>query len=54
MDRPYRRLVNHPDFEIPVPSRVSVIGFLVVWGISVTMVAGLAALASWIRGTFPW
>ena len=38
---------NHPDFEIPKPDRVSIIGFLAGWGGVVLMVAlfyGILAL----------
>jgi Na+/proline symporter len=41
---PRRVLIHHPDFEIPVPSAVSVIGFLVVSAFVVLMIV----LANWI------
>ena len=45
----YRKLIDHPDFEIPVPSRESVVGFLVVLLIAAAMLAGLVAVVAWIR-----
>ena len=50
MQRPYKRLLNHPDFEIPVPGRQSVVGFVVVVGIAALMVVGLLAFMAWVRG----
>ncbi len=45
----YRKLIDHPDFEIPVPSRESVVGFFVVVLIAAAMLGGLFALVGWIR-----
>lgn len=41
---PRRVLINHPDFEIPVPSKTSVVGFLVLCAI----VAAMIYLGVWI------
>lgn len=43
---PARKLVNHPDFEIPVPSRLSVGGFLFFWA----WVALLIGFVYWLSG----
>lgn len=49
MQRLYKRLINHPDFEIPVPTRQSVVGFLLVIAIAALMIAGLLLFVHWIR-----
>ncbi len=49
MDRPYRRLGSHPDFEVPVPSRASVVGFLALIGLAGLMVVGLHLWAAWLK-----
>jgi Na+/proline symporter len=41
---PRRVLVSHPDFEIPRPTAVSVVGFVVAWGV----VGLIIATAFWI------
>jgi len=41
---PRRPLINHPDFEIPRPSAVSIIGFLVTW----VLVLALVGVFYWI------
>jgi Na+/proline symporter len=41
---PRRVLISHPDFEIPIPSAVSVIGFVAVS----ILIAAMIALAYWI------
>jgi hypothetical protein len=50
MERPYKRLIQHPDFEVPVPSRVSVVGFLAVYVVAGLMLLGLIAFVTWIKG----
>jgi hypothetical protein len=50
MDRPYRRLIAHRDFEVPVPSRESVVGFLTVIGLAGLMVVGLNLFVAWLKG----
>ena len=49
MRRPYKKLINHADFEIPLPTRQSVIGFFVVLGIAAMMIAGLLLFVAWMR-----
>ena len=39
-----RKLINHPDFEIYVPEKVTVIGFLIVTAV----VVALIFLTKWI------
>lgn len=39
-----RKLINHPDFEIYVPDKVTVIGFLIVTAI----VIALIFLTKWV------
>lgn len=41
-----RKLINHPDFEIYVPEKVTVIGFIVITAI----VVGLIFLTKWVVG----
>lgn len=41
---PRRVLIKHPDFEIPVPSKVAVLGFLGLW----IIVALMVGAAGWI------
>ena len=41
-----RKIIKHPDFEIPVPSKVSIFGFIGLWILIAMMVAGTA----WIFG----
>ncbi len=50
MERPYKRLIKHPNFEIPVPDRVSIIGFLITVAIAASMVLGLLLLVDWLGG----
>ena len=50
MERPYKRFVAHPDFEVPVPGRASVIGFLVAILLAGCMVVGLQLLVMWLKG----
>ena len=39
-----RKLINHPDFEIYVPEKVTVIGFLIVTAV----VVALILLTKWV------
>ena len=48
MQRPYKRLFDHPDFEVPVPSRQSVVGFLMVIAIAASMIAALNLFVKWV------
>jgi Na+/proline symporter len=41
-----RKIINHPDFEIYVPQRVSIIGFAVFW----VFVFSLIAFVFWLSG----
>ncbi len=41
-----RKMISHPDFEIPVPSRTGIIGFLVAW----MCVGILIGIVYWIAG----
>ena len=43
---PARKLINHPDLEVPMPTLVGMVGFIAVWG----CVALLIALVFWIVG----
>ena len=43
---PPHKLINHPDLEIPFPTKVGMIGFAIFWG----WVVGLIALVYWIAG----
>lgn len=49
MRRPYRRLFSHEDLEIPVPTRESLVGFVLVLALVAVMLLGLNALAGWLR-----
>jgi SSS family transporter len=42
-----RKLINHPDFEFPVPCKLGVIGFLAIWGCVGVMVWFVFAMAKW-------
>ncbi|MBI4556574.1 MAG: sodium:solute symporter family protein [Candidatus Hydrogenedentes bacterium] len=42
---PVRKLIHHPDFEIPFPSAISVLGFVVVWLVVFVMIAFVYWLA---------
>ncbi len=50
MDRPYKRLIAHRDFELPVPSRASVVGFLAVIALAGLMLVGLNLFVAWLKG----
>jgi Na+/proline symporter len=41
---PIKKLINHPELEIPVPQRRTVMGVLVVAGIAVVMIIGVVLL----------
>lgn len=43
---PARKLINHPDLEIPFPSRQAVVGFVVVW----LGVGALIGFVFWMAG----
>jgi hypothetical protein len=43
---PPRKLINHPDLEIPMPSFVGMAGFIVIWG----LVGLLIGSVYWIVG----
>jgi len=43
---PPRKLINHPDLEIPFPTRVGMVGFAIFWA----WVIVLIALVYWIAG----
>jgi hypothetical protein len=49
MERPYKRLIKHADFEVPVPSRESVLGFVVVVCIAALMILGLLLFVAWVK-----
>lgn len=42
-----RKLINHPDFEFPVPSRIGVVGFVTLWACVGFMVWFVFAMAKW-------
>lgn len=43
---PPRKLIDHPDLEIPMPTAVGMVGFAVVWA----FVFGLIAFVYWLAG----
>jgi hypothetical protein len=49
-ERPRKKLLDHPDWEIPAPSREAVVGFLVTLAICLGLFLGLALFARWVRG----
>lgn len=44
---PVRKLLPHPDWEIPMPTLVSVAGFAVTWAIVIGMIGFVYWLAGW-------
>ncbi len=42
-----RKLINHPDFELPVPSAVGVVGFILLWACVGMMIWFVFAMAKW-------
>lgn len=49
IQRPYDRVFEHPDFEIPVPTRQSVVGFTLTALIALLMVGGIFPLVWWLN-----
>jgi hypothetical protein len=49
MENPYQKLIQHPDLEVPVPSRRSVIGFLITALICALMALTLFAFTLWMK-----
>ncbi|MBN2330120.1 MAG: sodium:solute symporter family protein [Candidatus Omnitrophica bacterium] len=43
---PVRKIIDHPDFEIPVPNRTSVIGFVGVWALVGILIGSVYWIAS--------
>jgi hypothetical protein len=44
--RPLDKLINHPDIEIPKPTRADILGFVAAW----ICVGGIIALVRWLAG----
>ncbi|GMV92443.1 MAG: sodium:proline symporter [Candidatus Hydrogenedentota bacterium] len=44
---PPRKLINHPDLEIPMPSAVGMAGFIVIWGLVGLLVGSVYWIVGW-------
>ena len=42
-----RKLINHPDFEIPVPSKEGALGFVLLWACVGVMIGFVFWMATW-------
>ncbi len=49
-DGAYRKLIDHPDWEIPVPGREAVVGFVVVFAVSLLLHVFVIWLSQLFRG----
>ncbi len=45
-----RKLINHPDFEVPLPSKEGVAGFVFFWGCVFAMIGFVYWMATWGAG----
>jgi hypothetical protein len=41
----WKKIIDHPDFEIYRPSRVTMVGFLIAWLFVILIIAGTMILA---------
>jgi hypothetical protein len=41
----WKKIINHPDLEIYMPSRITVIGFLIAWLFVILIIVGTMVIA---------